>query len=174
VNIFKAIVAALIVLAAPASAQDKKWYLGKIADWQLAITRSEGNPTFCEIFNHNDDGILTIGEDTDGLKFLYFWKSSPGIKSVDPIYPHIYFKIMSKKGTEIHIFEDVLLERGNDEETFFTLIGEDQRFFMKDLERGDVIHLMNGKDTYVSWSLDKSKKVIDHYEKCLFTIRSEV
>jgi hypothetical protein len=54
-----------LTITPPASKQDKKWYLGKIADWQLSITRSEGSPTFCEIFNYTEDGILSIGEDTD-------------------------------------------------------------------------------------------------------------
>jgi hypothetical protein len=35
-----------LTITPPASKQDKKWYLGKIADWQLSITRSEGVPRF--------------------------------------------------------------------------------------------------------------------------------
>jgi hypothetical protein len=176
-NIFKAIIAASIVLASPAAAET--WELGQSGNWHIKMSQNTNGGLLCGMMSFSRSRhVLNISVYEDGKYHLMVTNTESGVANRDPFWADVDFEITSPSMYEEWTILDAEIESRNHVTTVYHVIGMDphQRDFIQDFMRGDYIALMKSgksKEAHATWSLNGSAHAVTLLDTCRQRIMGE-
>jgi hypothetical protein len=173
-NIFKAIIAASIVLASPVSSET--WDLGQSGNWHIKMSDNSSGDLLCGMMSRSFSGhVFNISVYQDGVYHLMITNNGGSIPDRDPVFMDVNLEITSPTMYEEWTLNDAEFSASNNVGSVYTTIGKDphQREFIQDFMRGDDIDLMGSNSSFATWSLYGSAHAVTLFDTCRQRIMGE-
>ena len=174
-NIFKAIVTALIVLATPASAQNFV-ELGKSGEWTVSLSEGSEDRMICSMSSNaakQNIGFF-MNSYPDGSYNILISNAASHI-SGNPVFRDTLLEITHPMMSETWIMKDTQFLSSDGNFSIFFQFSESgtPHGFLRDLKDGYFIHLIIEEKYVQSFSLYGASKAVDLLKDCHELIKSE-
>ena len=175
-NIFKAIIAASIALASPATAET--WDLGQSAGWSIKMSQSTNGGLLCGMMSlsRRSGHIFNISVYENGVYHLMITNNDSAVANRDPFWSDVELQITSPTMYEEWVLTDAEIESSDNVATVYINIGAHpkQRDFLQDFMQGAYIDLMAAKGSHATWSLNGSAQAVRLLDTCRQRIMANV